>query len=57
MAGLGYFLDQLLEVVWHADQIQLDDAVGQVNASRVHVPEYEVFLVNMLEPGRQHSED
>ena len=57
MAGVSDVLDQLFEIVRHANQIQLDDAVGQVNASRVHVPEHEAFLVNMLEPGRQHSED
>ena len=57
MAGEGDILYQLLEVVRHADQVQFYDAIGQVNASRVHIPEHETILVNMLEPGRQHSKD
>jgi hypothetical protein len=56
MAGVRDVFDKLFKVIWHANQIQLYNAIGQVDASWVHVSEHDSILVDMLESSRQHSE-
>ena len=56
MAGVRDVFDKLFKVIRHANQIQLYNAIGQVDASWVHVSEHDSILVDMLESSRQHPE-
>ena len=56
MARVGRAFEQFLEVIRHTDQIEFDDAVGDVDACRVHIPKDDALLMDVLDCGRKHTE-
>lgn len=56
MAAKALILEQLLEVVRHADQVELDQRIAQVNSRRMDVSEDESLLVDMADAGAELSE-
>ena len=57
MAAEALVLQKLLEVVWHANEVELDLAIFHVDPCRVHISKYHAFLVHMRYPGAQLPED
>ena len=56
MARVDGGAHQLLEIVRHADEIPLCNAVVHMNARRVQIAAYQACLMHMRHAGSQHTE-
>lgn len=57
MAAEALIFEQLLEIVRHSNQVQLDESVAHVDPRRVHIPEYLPLLVHVVDAFRKLSEN
>lgn len=57
MSAEALVFEQFLEVIWHADQIQLDLLVFQMNSCRVHISKDNSLIMNVTNAETELSEN
>ena len=57
MSAEALILEQLFEVIWHSNKIQLYQVTTHMNSRRMHVSEDEALIMHMADSLSQLAED